>query len=323
MTRRPVDKRLSFNEVPDIYDEIRPSYPAGLYETLFEMLPPGPAIVEVGPGTGQATRDLLDRGASVHAVEIGPATADKLCSNLRGDRLRVTVGDFETVDIAPGTADAVFAATAYHWISSRAQTNRPATILRRGGVVAIVDLIQVTSPEDHGFFQAAQPIYENYGKGHDGPRSPPRAEVDPPMRDVLDTDDRYGEVVVREWSWDQTYSAADYRQLMLSYSWTQMVAPTRPKRTARGHGVVHQPGLQWSGHPAARGNAHHSTRALNRRDDAHPTLCPELPRSRRAPMCRSVLVRRVSAVGIPSARSGAPPIGTFGTTRAVRMRTTW
>ncbi len=95
MNRPPVDKRLSFNEVPDIYDEIRPSYPAELLDALFELLPPEPMIVEVGPGTGQATKDLLARGAHVHAVEIGPATAAKLRSNVPTDRLRVTVDDFE------------------------------------------------------------------------------------------------------------------------------------------------------------------------------------------------------------------------------------
>ncbi len=46
MSARPSDKRPSFNEVPDVYDEIRPSYPAELYDALFEMLPPEPAILE-------------------------------------------------------------------------------------------------------------------------------------------------------------------------------------------------------------------------------------------------------------------------------------
>jgi SAM-dependent MidA family methyltransferase len=35
----------------------------------FDRLPARPCIVEVGPGTGQATRDLLRRGAVVHAIE--------------------------------------------------------------------------------------------------------------------------------------------------------------------------------------------------------------------------------------------------------------
>lgn len=56
---KPGDIRLSFNEAVEIYDTVRPSYPAPVFDALFEMLPSSPRIVEVGPGTGQATRDLL------------------------------------------------------------------------------------------------------------------------------------------------------------------------------------------------------------------------------------------------------------------------
>jgi SAM-dependent methyltransferase len=223
---RPDDVRLSFNEVADIYDKVRPSYPAELFDSLFQMLPSEPEIIEVGPGTGQATRDLLARGASVLAIDIGPQTAAKLRSNLPSDRLRVDVGDFEIMEIAAGEADAVFSATAYHWISLKAQTDRPAATLRPGGLMAIVDLIQVDSPEDAGFFAAAQPIYDRHGQGHAGPAAPTRGRVDPKIRAVLDADRRFDCVDVRQYDWDQTYSASDYRNLMLSYSGTQMMEET-------------------------------------------------------------------------------------------------
>lgn len=78
---------------------------------------------------------------------------------------------------------------------------------------------------DDGFFEAAQPIYARYGEAHRGPAAPPRDRVDPPVRQVLDADERFGHVAVRVWDWDQTYTAAEYRKLMLSYSGTQMMAP--------------------------------------------------------------------------------------------------
>ncbi len=219
----PDDIRLSFNEAAEIYDEVRPSYPAELFDALFEALPPQPEIVEVGPGTGQATKDLLARRATVHAIEIGPAMAAKLRANLSTDRLRVSVGDFEKLQLPTASADAVFSATAYHWISPAAQTDRPATVLRPGGVVAIVDLIQVASPSDGGFFAAAQPIYDRYGEGHKGPPAPLRDQVEPAIRAALKADGRFERVAVRRYDWDQTYSAAEYRKLMLSYSGTQMM----------------------------------------------------------------------------------------------------
>ena len=220
---RPGDARFSFNEAVEVYDEVRPSYPDEVFDELFVLLPPEPEIVEVGPGTGQATKSLVARGASVRAIEIGPAMADRLRSSLPTDRLLVSVADFEEVMVPVASADAVFSATAYHWISRSAQTDRPAAILRPGGVVAIVDLVQVDSLEDLGFFAACTPIYERYGQGHRGPPAPARENVDPEIRSTLDADARFAHVTVRRYDWDQTYIASDYRKLMQSYSGTQMM----------------------------------------------------------------------------------------------------
>jgi len=220
------EPRRSFDGAAEIYHGIRPSYPPSMFDELFRLLPSHPAILEVGPGTGQATRDLLSRGAKVYAIEIGPAMAAKLRAVLPSPALTVTVGDFEEIDVKEHSLDAVFSATAYHWISPKAQVDRPVSVLKPGGMVAIVDLNQVSSPEDKGFFAAAQPIYERYGEGHTGPSAPERDAVDPPMHCVLRGDRRFSSVELRAYDWDQTYSAADYRKLMLSYSGTQMMTPS-------------------------------------------------------------------------------------------------
>ena len=166
MTKSPAaEPRRSFDGAAEIYHGIRPSYPAPMFEDLFRLLPGHPAILEVGPGIGQATRDLLSRGATVHAIEIGPAMAAKLREALPSPALTITIGDFEEADVGEHVFDAVFSATAYHWISPKAQVDRPVSVLKPGGVVAIVDLNQVSSPDDKGFFTAAQPVYERYGMG--------------------------------------------------------------------------------------------------------------------------------------------------------------
>lgn len=219
------ERRKSFDGVAEIYHGIRPGYPPPLFDQLFRLLPEQPAVLEVGPGTGQATRDLLSRGANVYAVEIGPAMAAKLRAVLPSPALTVMVGDFEEVELADQGFDAVFSATAYHWISPEAQADRPARVLKPGGRIAIVDLNQVSSPADKGFFAAAQPIYERYGEGHTGPPAPERNAVDPPIHRVLSDDRRFSDVEVYAYDWDQTYTAADYRKLMLSYSDTQMMTP--------------------------------------------------------------------------------------------------
>ena len=107
--------------------------------------------------------------------------------------------------------------------SPAAQLDRPALILRSGGVLAIVGLFQVDSPEDRGFYAAAQPIYERYGQGHEGPPTEARQDVDPSIAQALARDPRFTDVDVHRWDWDQTYTAAGYRNLMLSFSDTNMM----------------------------------------------------------------------------------------------------
>jgi SAM-dependent methyltransferase len=225
MTGAEADPRHAFGNAVDAYDEIRPGYPQAMFADLFGLLPEHPYVLEVGPGTGQATRDLLSRGAIVHAVEISTAMAGRLRQVLPSDDLHVTIGDFEVVPTPDRIVDAVFSATAYHWIAPQAQVDRPAHVLRPGGVVAIVDLNQVDSEDDLGFFDAAQPIYDRYGQPHTGPPAPKRGAVDPPIRQSLSRDERFTDVAVRAYDWNQSYSAAAYRKLMLSYSGTQMMEP--------------------------------------------------------------------------------------------------
>ncbi len=179
----------------------------------------------MGPGPGNATRDLLAHGAQVHAVEIGPALAETLRATLPSDQLTVEVGDFEEVPVDATAFDCVVAASAYHWITPRAQLDRPAVLLKPDGVLAVVDLIQVDSSNDRGFFAAAQPIYARHGQGHSGPPAPPRDVVEPPIRLALNDDDRFTTARVFRYDWDQTYTGAEYRLLMESYSVTQMMPP--------------------------------------------------------------------------------------------------
>lgn len=223
---RPHDIRLTFDGQVDAYDRVRPHYPAAVFDELFSWLPDAPVMIEVGPGTGQATGDLLARGATITAVELGPRLASRLRENFAGfPSLDVVVGDFEHVPLRAASFDAVFSASAYHWIAPAVQLDRPAELLRPGGVVAILELIQVDSSADRGFFDAAQPIYEKYGEGRGDDVPPTREEATARMLAPLRADQRFTDVTSLRHDWDQSYTSAQYRQLMQSYSATQMMQP--------------------------------------------------------------------------------------------------
>ena len=116
---------MSFDGVADVHERARPSYPATPFDRLFDALPKQPDVVEIGPGTGQATASLLERDARVTAVELWPQLAAALAEKFAGyERLVVVNSSFEDAPVPAGSFDAVVAATAYHWIGPRQQVER-------------------------------------------------------------------------------------------------------------------------------------------------------------------------------------------------------
>ncbi|HET8788172.1 MAG TPA: rRNA adenine N-6-methyltransferase family protein, partial [Actinomycetes bacterium] len=73
MTQDRERLRSTFDQVADLYDRVRPGYPAALFDDLAELagVGPGARVLEIGPGTGQATVPLAERGCRVVAVELG------------------------------------------------------------------------------------------------------------------------------------------------------------------------------------------------------------------------------------------------------------
>src|SRR3954451_21675360 len=82
MPNLPRAWRDGFDEVAELYDRGRPGYPDDLFDELAAALPRSPAVVEVGPGTGQATKGLVARGANVTGVELAAPPAAVLARNL-------------------------------------------------------------------------------------------------------------------------------------------------------------------------------------------------------------------------------------------------
>jgi SAM-dependent methyltransferase len=130
---------MSFNRSAAAYRLARPSYPPEVYEILATRcgLGPGTRVVEIGAGTGQATVELLARGASVVAVEPGASLAAHLSSDHGGPNLSVVTADFEHASLPSGAFDLAVSATAFHWVRREVALPRLASILRPGGWLAV------------------------------------------------------------------------------------------------------------------------------------------------------------------------------------------
>jgi len=144
------------------YDTGRPGYPDRVYELLRQHcgLGAGSRVLEIGPGTGQATVRLLDCGADVTAVELGPEMAAALEAKYRDENLSVLVGAFEDVALDPGSFDLIVAATSFHWIPPETGLPRCADLLRPGGWLALWWTYFGDPDRPDPFRDAVTPIFE-------------------------------------------------------------------------------------------------------------------------------------------------------------------
>ncbi|MFI6477580.1 class I SAM-dependent methyltransferase [Nonomuraea sp. NPDC050663] len=128
-------RALSFGAVAETYERFRPGYPAALFDTVVAYARrPILTALEIGAGTGKATRLLARRGVTVTATEPDAEMLAELRKHVPGTVTTVRAA-FE--DLRPGeTYDLVFAAAALHWTHPEHRWSRVAALLEPGGVFA-------------------------------------------------------------------------------------------------------------------------------------------------------------------------------------------
>jgi SAM-dependent methyltransferase len=223
-----LQRRGLFSSDVAAYDTGRPGYPARVYELLQRVcgLGSGSRVLEIGPGTGQATVDLLRSGATVTAVELGAEMAAALEAKYGGQSLTVQVGAFEDVDLDPGSFDLIVAATSFHWIPPETGIRRCADLLHRGGWLALWWNYFGDPARPDPFRDAVIPVFEELAPSliDTFPGIAFLAGAHPHATDAqtrtseIDATGRFGPVHYEAIPWTGRHTPAQLRALFASYS---------------------------------------------------------------------------------------------------------
>lgn len=139
----------SFGTDAERYERARPGYPDALVDRI-AAASPGPDVLDVGCGTGIATRQFQAAGCRVLGVEVDARMAERA----RAAGFAVDTAAFEVWDPAGREFDAVVAGQAWHWVDPVVGAARAAQVLRPGGRLAVFWNMFRPAPEVGAAFAA-------------------------------------------------------------------------------------------------------------------------------------------------------------------------
>ena len=130
-----------FDDIAVDYDRQRPGYPDQLidYACQDAHLKSGDNVLEVGCGSGQLTKALLERRLRVTALEPGDNLITIAETNLQGaGDVEFVHATFEGAKLPSACYKAVFSASAFHWIDPEVSWLKAADVLVPGGTIALL-----------------------------------------------------------------------------------------------------------------------------------------------------------------------------------------
>ena len=214
-----IEGRRLFGQDPASYDAARPGHPERVYAILRTRcgLSRNTRVLEIGPGTGQATRELLRRDASVVVVEPSEQLADHLAATL-GDQIQVLRTALEDASLPPASFDLAAAASSFHWIDEAVGLEAIHAALHHGGWIALWWTLFGEGSAPDAFIRATTPLLEGLDssptKGTTG--RPPHALVE--ARTAALDEGGFDEVEHELVRWRSSWDASGIRALYGSFS---------------------------------------------------------------------------------------------------------
>lgn len=214
-----MDKKRSetFDEVAQLYDLARPSYPAALVEDVIALagLSSSATILEIGSGTGKATILFAKKGYAIHCLEPGRNLAAVAAKNLRTyPQIVIETVSFEDWQLQEAAFDLVMCAQAFHWIPAEVGYPKAAIALKDSGSVAL--FWNMTPDSDGALFQQLDEAYRTYAPTI-AQRKPFSVQVQEREHEILQSG-YFKNIVVKRYPWFVRYEVQQYIDLLNTHS---------------------------------------------------------------------------------------------------------
>ena len=159
--------RKVFDTIPDQFDKYRPRYNAELFYDLIEYadIRPGKTVLELGPGTGQATDPILSTGCDYHAIELGEHLTEMMNRKYsQYPNFSIVNDDFITYNFGSQKFDMIYSAATIQWIPEDIAFSKTFELLKAGGILAMMLTRGDYKTPNGELYNKIQQVYSKYFK---------------------------------------------------------------------------------------------------------------------------------------------------------------
>ena len=201
------------------YRAVRPEYPADVFAAIesYADLPDPPRVLEVGAGTGQATRQMAALGWSIDAIEPGRRLSTELRSVARPDSVRVREVRFEDAVVEGSSFDLVVAATSWHWVDASVGYRKARAALRPRGTIALMWNAHVPDTTHPDWVPIRRVYLDIAPELADLARlTPDRVDYDPAWE--LEHSECFDDIEQHTWPFEVSYTTVEFLTLIDTYA---------------------------------------------------------------------------------------------------------
>ncbi|MBE5821324.1 MAG: class I SAM-dependent methyltransferase [Clostridiales bacterium] len=130
----------SFDKYAKNYDNARPKYPEIMYEDIIKFckLSAKDEILEIGSGSGLATKEFAKIGSKIISVEPGDNLVEVAKYNLSEyTNIEYICDTFENCNFSEKQFDSIISATAFHWLDKETKYMNTAKCLKDNGFLIL------------------------------------------------------------------------------------------------------------------------------------------------------------------------------------------